>query len=244
MTTISAATSTSTYSYTKNSTTASDDIASSILVSPKKATTTDQADDDTSSSAEKLVAQLMALAMSQCSSTQSSDESGGGDAALDVASMDSDSDGLVSRSEFVDARPSDVTEDQAGVLFDSFDSESTGSLSVDALSEAMASRPSGPGGPPPSDDSDDDDDPLEALFETLDANGDGVATSDEFSAGMSSDTRDAQARELFDFLSGSSNGEMPSRPPADDGAEKVDGASRWSAGLAGDEALQSASTSS
>nr|WP_246401328.1 EF-hand domain-containing protein [Rhizobium hidalgonense] len=67
-----------------------------------------------------------------------------------LSDLDTDGDGLVSKAEFVAGRPSDVSEDQAGTLFDSFDSESAGSLSADALTEAMSSPSSQrPDGPPP-----------------------------------------------------------------------------------------------
>ncbi|MDK4734703.1 hypothetical protein PH551_19300 [Rhizobium sp. CNPSo 3490] len=58
---------------------------------------------------------------------------------MDVADLHTDGDGYVSKAEFVSARPSDVSEDQAGTLFDS---EGAGSLSVDALAETMSAQPS------------------------------------------------------------------------------------------------------
>jgi Ca2+-binding EF-hand superfamily protein len=223
MTTISATTSTSAYSYTKSTSSASSDISSCITVPAQKATTTDQTDDDTSSSAEKLMAQLMALAMSQfASQSGATDSQGSDDTDGGIAAMDSDGDGIVSKAEFVSARPSDVAEDQAGALFDSFDSEGAGSLSVSALSEAMSAQ-GGPGGPPPAaGDDDDDDDQIASLFSELDANGDGVVTADEFTSAMSSDASESQTSDLFALLdrgtvSKSENDRPPPPPrPADD----------------------------
>ncbi|MGO8528681.1 EF-hand domain-containing protein, partial [Rhizobium ruizarguesonis] len=68
---------------------------------------------------------------------------------------------------------------QAGTLFDSFDSDSSGSLSVDTLTEAMsAQRSERPEGPPPS--ADYDDDQFSSLPSDLDTDGDGLVTLDEF----------------------------------------------------------------
>ncbi len=53
--------------------------------------------------------------------------------------MDTDSDGSVSESEFIAARPSDVTEDMAAVLYKSFDTDSSGSLTAAEFTTAMNS---------------------------------------------------------------------------------------------------------
>ncbi len=156
MTTISAATSISSYSYSRSSTSASEDILSCNTVSAKKSTTTQQSDEDASSSADKLLSQLMTLSMNRFSDQSGSGGEQDGGEGMDVSQLDTDGDGYVSKAEFVAARPSDVTEDQAGTLFDSFDSEGTGSLSVDALAETMSAQQSeradGPPPPPPADD--------------------------------------------------------------------------------------------
>lgn len=100
-----------------------------------------------------------------------------------LSDLDTDGDGLVSKAEFVAGRPSDVSEDQAGTLFDSFDSESAGSLSADALTEAMSSPSSQrPDGPPPA-----DDDQSASLLSDLDTDGDGRVTLEEFMAGKPED---------------------------------------------------------
>jgi len=117
MTTISAATSVSSYSYNKSSTSASQDILSCSTVSAKKSTASGQLDEDTSSSADKLMAQLMTLAMNRFDQSGSTGEGDGG-TGMDVADLDTDGDGYVSKAEFVAARPSDVTEDHARTMFD------------------------------------------------------------------------------------------------------------------------------
>jgi hypothetical protein len=186
MTTISAATSISSYSYSKNSTSASQDALSCNTISAKKSTTTQQLDEDATNSAEKLMSQLMSLTMNGLAGQSGSGEQQDGGADMDVAQLDSDGDGYVSKAEFVAARPSDVSEDQAGTLFDSFDSEGSGSLSVDALTDAMSAQQSeraeGPPPPPPSDDDD-----LASLLSDLDTDGDGLVSKAEFVASRPSD---------------------------------------------------------
>ncbi|MGR9227881.1 EF-hand domain-containing protein [Rhizobium leguminosarum] len=207
MTTISAATSISSYAYSKNSTSASQDALSCNTVSAKKSTTTQQLDEDATNSAEKLMSQLMSLTMNGLAGQSGSSEQQDGGADMDVAQLDSDGDGYVSKAEFVAARPSDVSEDQAGTLFDSFDSEGSGSLSVDALTEAMSAQQSeraeGPPPPPPSDDDD-----LASLLSDLDTDGDGLVSKAEFVAGRPSDVSEEQAGTLFDSFDSEGSGSL------------------------------------
>lgn len=63
-----------------------------------------------------------------------------------VSAMDADSDGTVTQEEFVSAKPSDVTEEMAENLWSQFDTEGTGSLSVEELSTAMAENKPSPSG--------------------------------------------------------------------------------------------------
>ena len=207
MTTISAATSMSSYSYSKSSTSASQDVLSCNTVSAKKSTTTQQLSEDAANSAEKLMSQLMSLTMNGLAGQSGSGEQQDGGADMDVAQLDSDGDGYVSKAEFVAARPSDVSEDQAGTLFDSFDSEGSGSLSVDALTEAMSAQQSeraeGPPPPPPSDDDD-----LASLLSDLDTDGDGQVSKAEFVAGRPSDVSEEQAGTLFDSFDSEGSGSL------------------------------------
>ena len=207
MTTISAATSISSYSYSRSSTSASEDILSCNTVSAKKSTTTQQSDEDASSSADKLLSQLMTLSMNRFSDQSGSGGEQDGSEGMDVSQLDTDGDGYVSKAEFVAARPSDVTEDQAGTLFDSFDSEGTGSLSVDALAEAMSAQQSeradGPPPPPPA-----DDDELSSMLADLDTDGDGLISKAEFVAGRPSDVTEDQAGTLFDSFDSEGAGSL------------------------------------
>lgn len=206
MTTISAATSISSYSYSRSSTSASEDILSCNTVSVKKSTTTQQSDEDASSSADKLLSQLMTLSMNRFSDQSGSGGEQDGGEGMDVSQLDTDGDGYVSKAEFVAARPSDVTEDQAGTLFDSFDSEGTGSLSVDALAEAMSAQQSerADGPPPPPA----DDDELSSMLADLDTDGDGLISKAEFVAGRPSDVTEDQAGTLFDSFDSEGAGSL------------------------------------
>ncbi|QIO54288.1 EF-hand domain-containing protein (plasmid) [Rhizobium leguminosarum bv. trifolii] len=207
MTTISAATSISSYSYSKSSTSASQDTLSCNTVSAKKSTASQQLSEDATNSAEKLMSQLMSLTMNGLADQSASSEQQDGGADMDVAQLDSDGDGYVSKAEFVAARPSDVTEDQAGTLFDSFDSEGAGSLSVDALTEAMSAQQSERAeGPPPPPSSDDDD--LASLLSDLDTDGDGLVSKAEFVADRPSDVSGEQAGTLFDSFDSAGSGSL------------------------------------
>ncbi|WSH68857.1 EF-hand domain-containing protein (plasmid) [Rhizobium ruizarguesonis] len=207
MTTISAATSISSYSYSKSSTSASQDTLSCNTVSAKKSTASQQLSEDATNSAEKLMSQLMSLTMNGLAGQSASSEQQDGGADMDVAQLDSDGDGYVSKAEFVAARPSDVSEDEAGTLFNSFDSEGSGSLSVDALTEAMSAQQSeraeGPPPPPPSDDDD-----LASMLSDLDTDGDGQVSKAEFVAGRPSDVSEDRAGTLFDSFDSEGSGSL------------------------------------
>ncbi|ANL75838.1 EF-hand-like domain-containing protein (plasmid) [Rhizobium phaseoli] len=126
---------------------------------------------------------------------------------MDVSQLDTDGDGYVSKAEFAAARPSDVMEDQAGTLFDSFDSEGTGSLSLDALAEAMSAQQSecadGPPPPPPADDGE-----LSSMLLDLETDGDGLVSLEEFMAGKPDDVTESQASQLFALLDSSGTGSL------------------------------------
>ncbi len=79
----------------------------------------------------------------------SGDATGTAPSSQDLFSkLDSDGDGKVSKAEFLAGRPDGVSEDQATSLFDSIDTEQTGSIGADQFA---AAQPQGgpPPGPPP-----------------------------------------------------------------------------------------------
>lgn len=121
--------------------------------------------------------------------------------------IDTDSDGAVTRDEFVSGAPDDVSSEMAGKLFDALDSQGSGSLSesdmasaFEQLSSTMQSTvlqaqsdSSAPAGGPP--------DPSE-LFSKLDGDGDGSVSRDEFVAGRPDDMSEDQANAMFDSMAG------------------------------------------
>lgn len=125
--------------------------------------------------------------------------------------LDTNSDNSVDRTEFVAGKPDDVSEDQAGSLFDSLDTSGKGSLSQSDLASAFQqmassmqtvllqnqeaqqnarSQGGGHGGPP---------DP-EKMFQDLDADSDGTVSRDEFVAGRPDDVSEDQAGAFFDKI--------------------------------------------
>ncbi|MFT4180287.1 MAG: EF-hand domain-containing protein [Rhizobium sp.] len=124
--------------------------------------------------------------------------------------MDTDGDGSISEAEFVAARPSDVSEDQATALFKSFDTSNSGSLTQEQLANAMQ-QPNGPPPPPPADDSTDstsDDDQTSSLFSDMDTDGDGSISQAEFIAARPSDVSEEQATTLFNSLDTTGSGSL------------------------------------
>ena len=63
--------------------------------------------------------------------------------------LDTNKDGVVSQEEFLAAKPDDVSTEDATALFKSLDTENTGSITQDQLSEFLqASQQQRPMGPP------------------------------------------------------------------------------------------------
>ncbi|SCW89043.1 Ca2+-binding protein, EF-hand superfamily [Rhizobium mongolense subsp. loessense] len=209
MTTISSATSAASYPYTKLAIDSSEQSLSSSTVSTgkaRKAESAQDADDAVTESAQKLFSQLMAVLMnSQEQQARTAGQDQDCQSAADaVASMDSDGDGIITASEFVAAKPSDVTENQASTLFASLDTENTGAPSADALSEAMSTgkgaRPTGQafGG----------EEGLSSLFSALDTDGDGVITQEEFATGRPDSVTEDEANALFESIESESSGSL------------------------------------
>lgn len=138
----------------------------------------------------------------------SSEEDDEDDLTSIVSSMDTNGDGIVSEEEFLAARPDDVTEEMAQNLWDQMDTENAGELSTDEIEVAMASA--GPGGapPPPSSSEEDDEDDLTSIVSSMDTNGDGIVSQDEFLAARPDDVTEEMAQNLWNQMDTENAGEL------------------------------------
>lgn len=125
--------------------------------------------------------------------------------ASDVYSkMDADGDGSVSESEFVAARPDDVTEEMAATLYSSFDSDSSGSLSETEFETAMSNALTA------TDTSDTAVSGLSSsdLFSKMDTDGDGSVSESEFIADRPDDVTEEMAKNLYSSFDSDSSGSL------------------------------------
>ena len=107
------------------------------------------------------------------------------------AKIDSDGDGVISESEFVDGRPSSMSAEQASSLFSQMSGDGDSMTKEQFLANAPKPPQGGPGGKPPSADD---------LFAKLDVDGDGSVTSAEFIAGRPEDVTEEQAANLWQMI--------------------------------------------
>ncbi len=132
--------------------------------------------------------------------------------------LDTNSDNSVDRTEFIAGKPDDVSEDQAGILFDTLNSSGSGSLSQSDLTSAFQQMTAnmqsvllqsqevsqgsggGHGGPPDS----------EQMFEDLDTDSDGTVTRDEFVAGRPDDVSENQAGAFYDKIASAAGADSSS----------------------------------
>lgn len=130
------------------------------------------------------------------------------------AKMDTNGNGTVSKEEFLAARPSNVSEDQATKLYSSIDTENTGSITKDQFTSATQNAPQGPppsggaGGPPPavgSKSASSDTSSSSTNYDPLDTNQDGKVSMAELLAGMnekaSSANTDDATKQLLNTIS-------------------------------------------
>lgn len=138
-----------------------------------------------------------------------------------LAKLDTDGDGKISRAEFVSGHPDDVSEDQAGSLYDQIAGDSTDGLTTDQLAKGMR-PPMGRhhGESSTADSSSDSQDPGQLLdellaslqsaqsstattpdpsdlFSKLDTDGDGKVSRDEFVAGRPDDTSSSDSSAFY-----------------------------------------------
>ncbi|HWU61857.1 MAG TPA: EF-hand domain-containing protein [Ensifer sp.] len=119
--------------------------------------------------------------------------------------MDTDKNGSVSKSEFVDARPKDMSEEQASKMFGKIDDKNTGSISFDQFSAAgAAGRASGkamsgimqlPQGGPDGKGPD-----AGKMFSKMDGDGDGKVTKSEFLSSRPDDASAEMATKMYNSI--------------------------------------------
>jgi len=197
--------------FTLGSTKTSTGSTSSSSGASSASSSSDSDDSSLIASVEQLISQLMSIMLDMQSSSQQSDgsksdqsSSGQSSSRIDIIQkMDTNGDGSISKQEFVAARPSDVSENQATSLFDNFDSDGTGSLTEDQLAQAMSIKNQGGpiGGLGGSGD-------LSDLFTSMDTDGDGEVSEAEFLAAKPDDVSDDQATSLFESMDSSGSGSL------------------------------------
>lgn len=151
------------------------------------------------------------------------------EAALSAAEMfskmDTDGDDSLSKSEFVAARPADVTEEMASTLYSSLDSDSSGAVTVTVTEYETVLANNAPSPPPPSATSTSS---TTETYDEMDTNQDGIVSVTELAAAMgsTSSSSDMSASsssdesETFDTLDTNQNGvvsaaELASASPDD-----------------------------
>jgi Ca2+-binding EF-hand superfamily protein len=118
--------------------------------------------------------------------------------------LDSNSDGSVNKSEFVDGAPDSVDKETASKLFDLIDQSSSGELSQSDIASAFnqiatdlksilldAQESSNKRKTPGND-----------IFAKIDTNGDSLVSKEEFIAGKPQDVSEEQASSLYDQIAG------------------------------------------
>lgn len=118
------------------------------------------------------------------------------------AAMDADGDGTLTQSEFLSARPDDVSEEQANSLYASIDTAGTGSITLEQLENSLNQQAfGGEQAEEPSSDGLATD-----IFSVLDADGDGKVTQDEFLSSLTDSLDEDSAKALYDLIDTSGTG--------------------------------------
>lgn len=143
----------------------------------------------------------------QAQEVSSNDEAGAPpDPSEMFASLDTDTDGKISRDEFITGKPEDMSSDQAGAMYDDIAGDTTDGLTADQLAEGL--RPAG--GPPPRPDQSDESADSQSnstddmLAELLAALQNGSASGTQGSQGMSP----PDPTEMFSKLDTDSDGKV------------------------------------
>ena len=153
---------------------------------------------DSSSAINQLLSTLMTLVMniSQGGSSDTASQENSQSETDYFNSLDTDSSGTLSQTEFTAARPDDVTEDMANNLFTQLDADGDGSLSTEELAAKDAAPNVAP--PPPASE--------EESISSLDTDGDGVISQAEFLAGRPDEVTEEDATNLFSQVDSDGDG--------------------------------------
>jgi len=143
-------------------------------------------------SSTSLMALLQTQSFDDASTTQTTGQATDATFAKWASTADSNGDGLISKTEFEAAVPSNITAAEADQLFASIDTAGTGTVSVaqlrQGLAAAIAAGPAASTAPTGGTD---------RLFAALDTNGDGTITQAEFEADAGSGITKAEADAVF-----------------------------------------------
>ena len=136
--------------------------------------------------------------------------SGGAASAEDFFSkLDTDGDGVVSQSEFLAAKPDDVSDEMAQQLYKSLDSNSDDSLTAQEYAAASMAAPPPPPPPQSSNGSASSGSAATAISDLLsqwDTDGDGVVSEAEFLAARPDDVTEEMAQQLYNSLDTNGDG--------------------------------------
>jgi len=135
-------------------------------------------------SSTSLMALLQTQSFDDASTTQTTGQATDATFAKWASTADSNGDGLISKTEFEAAVPSNITAAEADQLFASIDTAGTGTVSVAQLRQGLAASTAPTGG-------------TDRLFAALDTNGDGTITQAEFEADAGSGITKAEADAVF-----------------------------------------------
>lgn len=124
---------------------------------------------------------LQAFMISLQETTQSSQANGSVEASQMFADLDSNSDGMLTKEEFLAGKPDDVTDDQAENLWNQISGGSSDAVSQDDFVTAMQA---GAGAPPPGGGGGESSDDGEESYDALDTNKDGVVSLQELMAAI------------------------------------------------------------
>lgn len=122
--------------------------------------------------------------------------------------MDTDGDGTVSKTEFLAAKPDDMSDEQAEALYDSIDSKGVGSITLAQYKQSILQGSDAPPPLPLFSASPDDSvvQSASALYSALDINQDGIVSREEFLTAKPNDMSSDMAINIFNSMDSDKSG--------------------------------------